>query len=657
MAEPKQQEEQETKKENEALVKGSLGFNPSHLIWVVFMTVVVWNVVMGKGSTSSRPDPKKTEGGPVKTVNNEKVLRSLLSHRSHALVELFVTNNGSLAPTDDCVRSKQFKFSRLSTATLTLTETIPVSVTSFLPNTSLYLHMLLRNMDTAFVQSVTTAPLVKYVRPPVKKRNLLDALHEEITSCEDDDETEDEATAEKSEECTHKSPPPQPWTPYYKSNVVFSVVTDFDAPIKRSTMPGLITDNLRVEEDWGLYHPLVLQNDFWIDRKDYTQINDSVETLPDLTVTIEGISLLQFSLYKTEEQYREMHGRDDTIKQLLKGDKLMLGLVVVASVLHSVFNILAFKNDVGFWRKQTSAKGQSLTTVYYRIAMQIVILLYLMDHESTSWVVTGNYAISIAVETWKAWKIYCIQKSTGVVEKDASVTADKQAATWLFYGMVPLLLLYAMYSFVYDEHKNLYSFVLSVLVRFIYWFGFAMMTPQLFVNYKLKSVAHLPTAALVYKALGTFTDDLFSMAIEMPTAHRISCLRDDVVFLVLMYQYRIYKVDVTRVNEFGQCELANLSSEELLDLRSRNKENPAGVRNIDIALRNLPDREQRSEPGSDYEDRVLDEVDSEPDSETSSERVEEEIEEDDESVPDENEESDQADEEDDFVKVEHGDTW
>ena len=35
-----------------------------------------------------------------------------------------------------------------------------------------------------------------------------------------------------------------------------------------------------------------------------------------------------------------------------------------------------------------------------------------------------------------------------------------------------------------------------------------MMTPQLFINYKLKSVEHLPWRTFMYKALNTFVDDL-----------------------------------------------------------------------------------------------------------------------------------------------------
>lgn len=35
----------------------------------------------------------------------------------------------------------------------------------------------------------------------------------------------------------------------------------------------------------------------------------------------------------------------------------------------------------------------------------------------------------------------------------------------------------------------------------VYAFGFLFMLPQLFVNYKLKSVAHLPWKAFMYKVI------------------------------------------------------------------------------------------------------------------------------------------------------------
>ena len=66
---------------------------------------------------------------------------------------------------------------------------------------------------------------------------------------------------------------------------------------------------------------------------------------------------------------------------------------------------------------------------------------------------------------------------------------------------------------------------------------------QLFINYKLKSVAHLPWRMMTYKvdihiyirgkakitrfsqALNTFIDDIFAFVIKMPTMYRIGCFR------------------------------------------------------------------------------------------------------------------------------------
>lgn len=38
----------------------------------------------------------------------------------------------------------------------------------------------------------------------------------------------------------------------------------------------------------------------------------------------------------------------------------------------------------------------------------------------------------------------------------------------------------------------------------------------------------------------------------MPTLHRLACFRDDVIFVIYLYQMYAYKVDKSRVNEFGQ---------------------------------------------------------------------------------------------------------
>ncbi|RCH81439.1 hypothetical protein CU097_005362 [Rhizopus azygosporus] len=146
------------------------------------------------------------------------------------------------------------------------------------------------------------------------------------------------------------------------------------------------------------------------------------------------------------------------------------------------------------------------------------------------------------------------QQSENSTTKEEDETSKYDAIafkylTWLAY---PLLGGYAIYSLCYEQHKSWYSYVLKTLVEFVYMFGFITMLPQLYINYRLKSVAHMPWKTLMYKSLNTFIDDLFAFVIKMPTLHRLACLRDDIVFFVYLYQRHVYKVDPTRANEYGQ---------------------------------------------------------------------------------------------------------
>lgn len=79
-------------------------------------------------------------------------------------------------------------------------------------------------------------------------------------------------------------------------------------------------------------------------------------------------------------------------------------------------------------------------------------------------------------------------------------------------------------------------------VCFVVGSGFITMTPQLFINYKMKSVAHLPWRMLTYKALNTFIDDLFAFVIKMPMMYRIGCLRDGALSLTALQTHTFHRL-------------------------------------------------------------------------------------------------------------------
>ena len=76
----------------------------------------------------------------------------------------------------------------------------------------------------------------------------------------------------------------------------------------------------------------------------------------------------------------------DTIKQaLLETNPILLGVTVVVSIQHTVLELLAFKNDIQFWRTRKSLEGLSVRTVLFNVFQSAVVFLYICDNDS-SWV-------------------------------------------------------------------------------------------------------------------------------------------------------------------------------------------------------------------------------------------------------------------------------
>lgn len=142
------------------------------------------------------------------------------------------------------------------------------------------------------------------------------------------------------------------------------------------------------------------------------------------------------------------------------------------------------------------------------------------------------------------------EMSAAESETDA---ADARAMRTLSYLLYPAVVGLGVWSLVYHEHRSWWSWVIQTLAHGVYLWGFIAMTPQLYINYRLKSVAHLPWRVMMYKVFNTFVDDVFAFAIEMPWSHRLACFRDDVIFFIFLYQRYLYPVDKTRPNEFGRA--------------------------------------------------------------------------------------------------------
>ncbi|KAJ5375546.1 Cleft lip and palate transmembrane 1 [Penicillium concentricum] len=432
-----------------------------------------------------------------------------------------------------------------------------------------------------------TADAVHFLRPlnqylPKKKvkklKNLLSAPEDEHD--QEEDNTPDVTTVS-----------------YYHPNFTLSMIPD-SGTVKMGQMNPAARQYLQLERTGardasgknGWYYPIAFFNTFWQLKTHMTELNSTVETLP-LHITLNNMANWKFNILSSVDEGSKQSSRQaaygkpapgggdgtewEMVKEILLDTNIwLLCTTGVVTIFHMLFETLAFKNDIAHWRKKKDVVGTSVRTILANVFMQAVIFLYLMDNsDNTSWMILASQGFGILLEFWKVTKTVDVRlrpppasswfsflpyvivfedkhKLSETEEKTKEY--DEIAFRYLYILAVPLLLAYAAYSLVYNTHKSWYSYVIQTLVGSVYAYGFLMMVPSLYINYRLKSVAHMPGKALTYKFLNTFIDDLFAFTVKMPWLHRLATLRDDVIFFVWLYQGWKYKVDYKRVNEFGQ---------------------------------------------------------------------------------------------------------
>lgn len=387
---------------------------------------------------------------------------------------------------------------------------------------------------------------------------------------------------------------------HWHPNLTINIVVDQTNWVK-GTVPPPLDEYVTFLPIGHTYMPIIFVNDYWNMLRDYQPINSTTPDL-ELSLSFQPLSLFKFQLYAAQGMRNkwtssilgeamagdEQDEDQDSLKEtLLDTNPYLLGATFIVSILHTIFELLAFKNDIQFWKERKSLEGLSVRSVFFSVFQSLIVLLYVLDNE-TNFMIRVSCFIGLGIEIWKIQKVVNVtfnreNKILGVfpriwfTDKGSYVQSstreyDNLAFKYLGWLCFPLLVGYCVYSLLYQEHRGWYSFTLNMLYGFLLTFGFIMMTPQLFINYKLKSVAHMPWRMMTYKFLNTFIDDIFAFVIKMPFMYRVGVFRDgeinnfisstciaksysisfsDIVFFIFLYQRWIYKVDKKRVNEFG----------------------------------------------------------------------------------------------------------
>uniref|UniRef100_A0A674EN61 Lipid scramblase CLPTM1L n=1 Tax=Salmo trutta TaxID=8032 RepID=A0A674EN61_SALTR len=353
---------------------------------------------------------------------------------------------------------------------------------------------------------------------------------------------------------------------HWRSRLTLNMMSE-DFTFNRGTLPSDVRRYMRVFQDENrmVYLPLLHIDELSVRVKDMMEINGSTTKLP-LTISYEGLSLRQFRLWIhmqdvmfSLKRFGFTEVNIDEIKGVLVDNNLyLLALTTLVTAFHFIFEFLAFKNDISFWRKKKNMVGMSRKTVLWRCFSTIVILLKMLEERSSLLgLIPVGIGTTIEVSAMNQHSINsglfletgCLQVGKFDESERKTIQHDTQAMKCLSYLVYPLSISGAIFSLVYLSY---YSWLINSLVR-IYAFGFLSMAPQLFINFKLKSVGHLQWNVLMYKAVNTFVNDAFTCVFSTHPSHQLGCFRDEILFLLYLYQRRLYSTNKTRCREYGSC--------------------------------------------------------------------------------------------------------
>lgn len=429
--------------------------------------------------------------------------------------------------------------------------------------------------------------------------------------------------------------------PYWKPEVAIKLVSE-EEKYPLNYVGHSQMDVIQVEshlagrkpfESGYAYLPGLYVDEMGLTSEKYIPLNRTVDALP-LRISVDtgesvdesgsrsGLSPGRWRLLRhlasTLESQKDL-GFDqsdiDDVKRLIADTNVtLLGITVLASALHLLFEFLTFKNDVEFWRGNKDLTGLSVRALFMDFFSQTIILLYLIEKQS-SLLMTIPAACGCLIALWKAQRgsglkfvkaskdrnanllntvlrVFGVElqatrlraassmagkkanKKEGARDLTALSEETDQLATRLLgkYVMLPLVLGYTVHTLINEEHSGWYSWFITSASSAMYGLGFVFMTPQLFLNYKLKSVAHLPWKVLGYRFVNTFIDDLFAFIIRMPTMARMSCFRDDIIFLIYLWQRYLYPVDTSRPTEGGGMDALSAAAAAEIDTDNQDKQ-------------------------------------------------------------------------------------
>ena len=358
---------------------------------------------------------------------------------------------------------------------------------------------------------------------------------------------------------------------YYKNNFyLYFVKTEKQEGLTIFQTYNMLRLPLRVNTQQMEYMPIMAISDFWSMDSELTQINKTENGLFTFRLHLSFNYIKSFffnnmiGIQINENMMSEklaISGTKDMLVELIKNNSTFyLIILFTVNTLHTIFSYLGFSSDISYYKNLKKLDGVYTKYIFFNIFYMFITLIYILL-QGANFLVKIELFISFVIEIWKLKKIFIISfqfsnfpyiiklEYKQTFEQEEAKDYESEAVNMMVkYLLLPIGVIYLGYRIYYYSDnivKNNWKSVVIFIIEYIYFllnvFGFILLTPQIYLNYKLKSVEHLPMKAMTYKFLNTIIDDLYAFAVKTPTMYRIFCFRDDVIFVIYIYQIFKYR--------------------------------------------------------------------------------------------------------------------
>eukprot|EP00667_Euglena_gracilis_P017473 EG_transcript_18411 len=137
------------------------------------------------------------------------------------------------------------------------------------------------------------------------------------------------------------------------------------------------------------YKPVLYLDETWLLKEHLLPLNASAANLT-LEVRYAPMPLGGWRLLRRfDEALRTLQGLlgpdseepDNMRRMITETSPLLLAVTFGVTIIHLLFDVLAFKNDIAFWRSRKSMEGLSANNVVAELGCQVVLTLYLFHNE------------------------------------------------------------------------------------------------------------------------------------------------------------------------------------------------------------------------------------------------------------------------------------